>query len=156
EVLVVVLPQVRDDLGVGVGDKPMSAAGKLGPALGVVEQLAVEDHLDGAVLVADRLATVEQPDNAESPGGEAQTGALQATVLVGPTVDDRVGHCVQDAGRHGSSLARKIDYPRDPTHAAPPCAGVESFSSAGPSSLLLSLFISAMTPFVQPPYRPAR
>ena len=65
---------------------------QLGPHLGVVEQLAVEDDGDGAVLVADRLPAVGQADDAQPAVGQRQAGLFEEAVLVGAAVDDGVGH----------------------------------------------------------------
>ena len=71
-----VFPQVRDQLGVAVRAEAVAAAFQAGRVFGVVEQLAVEDDGDGAVLVGDRLPAVGQADDAEPAGGEADAGLL--------------------------------------------------------------------------------
>ena len=61
------LPAMGDDLGVGVSAEAVAAALQLGAGFGVVEQLAVVDDANTAVLVKDRLPAVRQADNAQSP-----------------------------------------------------------------------------------------
>ena len=63
-----------------------------GPRLGVLEQLAVEDDREAAVLVADRLAAVGEADDAEPAGGEGYAGREQVAVLVRPAVPQGLGH----------------------------------------------------------------
>ena len=70
----------------------MAAAFQVRLLLGVVEQLAVEDDGDAAILVEDRLPAVGQADDAEAARGEGQAGPFQEAVLVGAAVDDGVGH----------------------------------------------------------------
>jgi hypothetical protein len=114
--LLVVLPAVGDDFGVAVGGEAVAAALQFGLHLGVVEQLAVVDDGDGAVLVADRLPAVSQPDDAEAPRGEADARLFEIAVLVGPAVDDGVGHGAQRPRRRRPPLPRQVNHPRDATH----------------------------------------
>ena len=57
--------------------KTWPLASQLRLALGIVEQLAVEDDGDGAVLVEDRLLAVGEADDGEAAVGEAEAGADQ-------------------------------------------------------------------------------
>ena len=98
--LLVVLPGVRDDFGVAVGAELVAAPCQAGPGLGVVEQLAVEDDVHAVVLVADGLAAVEQPDDAEAARGEAEAGLFEIPILVRAAVDDAIRHGPEAAGRH--------------------------------------------------------
>ena len=68
---------------------------QLGLALGIVEQLAVEDHGDGAVLVEDRLLAVSEPDDAE------------------PLLDGADAWCEQCAGLVGSAMGQRRAHARD-------------------------------------------
>ena len=112
----VVFPAVRNDFGVAVGGEAMAAAFQLGLHLGVVEQLAVEDDGDAAVLVEDGLPAVGQADDAEAARGERQAGPFEVAVLVRPAVDDGVGHRADRARRRRPTLARQINDSRDAAH----------------------------------------
>ena len=72
--LLVVFPEVRDHFRVAVGAKLMAPAFKLGTPLGVVEQFAVEDDGNAAILIADRLPAVGQADDAEAARGQGKPG----------------------------------------------------------------------------------
>ena len=57
----VLLVQVDDDLGIGVRAEDVALGLELGLALRIVEQLAVVDDGDGAILVEDRLGPSPRP-----------------------------------------------------------------------------------------------
>ena len=86
------LVEVHDQLGVGVGAEDVAPGLQRGLALRVVEQLAVEDDGDGAVLVEDRLAAVAEANDGEPAVGEAEALADQEAVVIGPAVPERAGH----------------------------------------------------------------
>src|SRR5205807_2311003 len=90
--LAVFLPQVREKLRVAMGLETMPLLFQGSFLLGVIEQFAVENDRDGAVLVPDRLPAIIEPDDAESPGRHREAGVLEITVLVRATVPDGVGH----------------------------------------------------------------
>ncbi len=113
--LAVVFPQVRYDLGVAVSAEAMAERLELAALLGVVEQLAVKDDGDGAVLVGDGLAAIGEADDAEAARGEGEARQLQKAVLVGAAVVKGLGHGPDAAGRHWTP-ARKIDNARDAAH----------------------------------------
>ncbi len=114
-VLAVLLVEVHDDLGVGVGAENVALGFELGLALGVVEQLAVVDDGDGAVLVEDRLAAVAEADDAQSARCEAKAWANERAFLIGSAMEQRVGHALE-RGRIGLPLARQVDYSCNPAH----------------------------------------
>src|SRR5207248_9017476 len=89
---------------------------EVGALLGVLEELAVEDDPDGAVLVGDGLLAVGEADDGEPAAGEFEAGGVEEPVLVGPAVDDRPGHARHDA-RWGRPAAAQVDHPRDPAPA---------------------------------------
>src|SRR5262249_6831408 len=111
----VLLPEVRDDFGVAVGAEGVPAGLKGGPLFRVVEQLAVVGDGDAAVLVEDRLSPVRQPDNAQPPRRQPQSGGFAVTVLIRPTVEQAVGHRPQGRGRN-RTLGLQIHHPRDAAH----------------------------------------
>ena len=86
DALAVLLVEVHDDLGVGVGAEDVALGLQLRLALGIVEQLAVVDDGDGAILVEDRLLAVAETDDGEAAIGEPEAGA------------DRENHPRQDRG----------------------------------------------------------
>ena len=60
QILAVLLVEMHDQLAVAAAAEDVAARLKLGLALGVIEQLAIADHGDGAVFVEDRLLAVTQ------------------------------------------------------------------------------------------------
>ena len=84
EVLAVLLVEMHDQLAVAAAAEDMAAGLKLGLALGVVEQLAVADHRDGAVLVEDGLLTVTQPTMLSRRWMAPMPGANRVPVSSGP------------------------------------------------------------------------
>jgi len=66
---------MQDHFGVRVGFEAMAARFQFGPQLDVIEDLAVVDDPQRAVLVRDRLLARGEIEN-------AQTGITQANVLV--------------------------------------------------------------------------
>ena len=111
-----VFPAVRDDFGVAVGGEAMAAAFQLGLHLGVVEQLAVEDDGDAAVLVEDGLPAVGQADDAEAARGERQAGPFEEAVLVRAAVDDGVGHGADRPRRRRPAFPGQVKDSRDAAH----------------------------------------
>ena len=109
------LVEVHDQLGVGVGAEDVALGPQLGLALGVVEQLAVEDDCDRAILVEDRLAPVAKADDGEAPIGEAEARADQKAVVVRPAVPQRLRHGLQNGGI-GLAPAGKVDNSRNAAH----------------------------------------
>src|SRR5258706_7736008 len=79
--------------------------------LAVVVNLAVEDHVDAAVLVCDGLVAGIEIDDAEPP--HRQPGVVIAVVSgrIGSTVDHRVAH------RQQISLADRTHHAADAAHA---------------------------------------
>src|SRR5262249_8664736 len=65
QIRAVLLVEMHDQLAIAAGAELMTSRLKLGLALRIVEQLAVAQHGDGAVLVEDRLLAVAQPDDAK-------------------------------------------------------------------------------------------
>ena len=94
----VFLVEVDDDLGVGVRAEDVALGLQLRLALGVVEQLAVEDDRDAAVLVGDRLVAVAEADDGEAAVGEAEAGADQESVVVRSAMPERLRHACSAAG----------------------------------------------------------
>ncbi len=72
------LEEMHDDFGVGVRSELVAARDQALPDLAIVVDLAVEDQLHGAVLVADRLvgggAQIDDAEAAEAEAGLAASG----------------------------------------------------------------------------------
>ncbi len=113
--LAVLLVEMHDELGVGVGAKDVTLGLQRGLALGIVEQLAVVDDGDGAVLVEDRLPAIAQADDAQPSRGEAQTRPEQEPVIIGSAMPQGIGHPLHGC-RIGLPLARQIDYSCNSAH----------------------------------------
>src|SRR5262245_61877151 len=101
ECVSVLLPKMGKQLGVGGGAEVVAFPLELSALLGVVKQLAIEDHPDGAVLVGDRLLAVAEADNAQSSVGEVQAVVAEEAVLIRAAVVERGRH-----RRHGALRRR--------------------------------------------------
>ncbi len=115
QLVLVFFPEMRDQLRVAVGGEAMPSRFQSRLELGIVEQLAVEDDDDAAVLVGDRLAAVRQADDAEAAIGETEPVGLEVSVVVGAAVNHGVRHATQAAERNGP-VATEIDDTGDATH----------------------------------------
>ena len=113
--LTVLLVEVHDQLGVGVGAKDVALGLQRGLALRVVEELAVEDDGNGPVLVEDRLAAVAEANDGEPAVGEAEALADQEAVVIGSAVPERAGHFLQHGGI-GLAPAGQVDNSRNAAH----------------------------------------
>ena len=92
QILAVLLVEMHDQLAVAAAAEDVAARLKLGLALGVVEQLAVADHGDGAVLVEDWLLAVTKPDDAEPLLDGADARREEGAGLVGTAMGERRAH----------------------------------------------------------------
>ncbi len=86
-----------------------------GLLLGIIEQLAVEDDRDGAILVADGLPAVGQADDAQPAVGEADAGVLKVAVLIRAAVHDGIGHRDEGSPRK-EPVPSQIDRAGDSAH----------------------------------------
>ena len=93
---------MQDDLGITVGLENVTLGLQLGAQVHKVEDLAVENDDNGAVLVIHGLLAGGQVDDAQA--AEAQGygvfGGVTAQVValhIRPAVDDAVGHPMQDS-----------------------------------------------------------
>ena len=111
-----IFPEMRNQLGVAVGGEAMAPAFEHLLGFGIIEELAVEDDGDGAILVADRLLAVGEADDAEPAIGQAEARLVEVAVIVRAAMDDGVGHAFEKSGRHPAST-RQIDRPGNATHA---------------------------------------
>jgi hypothetical protein len=106
-----------DQLAIAAAAEHMAAGFQLRLAFRVIEQLAIADHGDGAVLVEDGLLTVIQPDNAEPLLDGADAGSKQGAGLVRPAMDQCGAHA-RDHGPIRLSPTGKVDHTCQPAHAA--------------------------------------
>jgi hypothetical protein len=94
EVQPVVLVQVDQYFGIGSGTEPVSTAFEIGAQFQIVEDFAIEDDLDRAVLVADRLGPALDVDDREPCVAESNGAASVqvAAAAVRSARGDRIEH----------------------------------------------------------------
>ena len=111
----VVLVGVQDRLGVAVGGEPVAPRLQFQPQLGVVEDLAVEDDPQAAVLVADGLLARAEIDDGEP--GVAQAGLIVQVdaELVRAAVPDGAEHAPERGLGDGAGAAQ-VAEPGDAAH----------------------------------------
>ncbi len=120
EVVAGLFVQVRDDFGVGLRREAVPAVHEVAAQLDVVEDLAVEDDLDGAVLVADGLLAAFEVDDAEAPVDQAHLVPLAVDVealAVGPAMHQRGAHRGEPRLGEPAGIAIKCQDARDAAHA---------------------------------------
>src|SRR5215831_20872624 len=90
--------------------------------LAEVVDLAVEDHRDPPVLVADRLMSGRDIDDAQPPHGERDARLHEHPLIVGPAMANRLAHPVRErASRFGIERRpdrRRLDESCDAAHKA--------------------------------------
>jgi hypothetical protein len=93
-------------------------AGELSAQLQVVVELTVLDCPDPPVLVADRLVTALDVDDAEPADAECDPVDEVGAAVVGPAVGHDVGHPVERLGAHDRArVAADLNDTADSTHA---------------------------------------
>ena len=109
------LERVHDDFRVALGGEAVPAGFQFRTQLEVVENLAVEDDPEGAVLVGDRLLAGAEINNAEP--GVAQAGkAVEINAeLVRPAMTNHRQHPA-DALLLNRVSVGKVDYACNATH----------------------------------------
>ena len=109
------LVEMRDHLDVGVGAQHVAACLELPRQLGGVVDLAVADHLDRAVLVAERLLAAGNVDDGEPahPEGDLAMGVLAERVRA--AVHHDVAHRAHPRGA-GSLSGGESHLAGDPAH----------------------------------------
>ena len=93
-VLPMLLIKMHDCLGVGVGAEDMALSFERPFSLRVVEEFTIEYDRKGAVLIENRLATIEQADNRKPPLAQAEPRRKQVTVFVRTPVPQGFGHAL--------------------------------------------------------------
>ena len=112
------LVQVDDHFGVGVGLELVAVRHQLFAQVLEVVNLTVEDRLDQAVLVANRLVgSSTKVDNAEAAKAQAGAPAWRhvGRGMVGSAVPDGIGHHAQRA-RRDLALAFESQFATDAAH----------------------------------------
>src|SRR5215831_8550012 len=105
-----------DDLGVRARPEAMAERRELVPQSAVVVDLSVEDDVDAAVLVGDRLITGLEIDHAQ-PGDAERNPPLDVIAEgVGTAVPQRADHALDD--RAVGAITGRQQESGDPTHDA--------------------------------------
>src|SRR5574339_28828 len=125
-----VLVKVDDDFGVGTRVEAMPATFQLGAQLDVVEDFAVEDHPDGAVLVADRLVSAFDMDDAQARMRETDMRIVVKPETIGPAMTGRLDHPPEDGARGSAPVPGRSRYACKPAHCARPRKTTLSRTSA--------------------------
>ena len=110
------LVTVDHDLRVAAPAEAMPERLEFAAQLLVVEDLAVVDELDRAVLVRDGLgAGGREVDDPEAPGDEPDGAVLEHGPLIGAAVLEDLPHRLEDVGR-GHLPRAELEHPRDTAH----------------------------------------
>src|SRR5205823_4518683 len=80
EVGAAIFVEVDQTLGVGVGGKDVAARHQLSAQLAIIVNLAVEDELDGSVLVGDGLAAAVEVDDRQAAHADGAAGVAPGAV----------------------------------------------------------------------------
>src|SRR5262245_29643527 len=89
--------EMDQDFGIALGPEPVAAGFEIAAQLPVIVALAIEDDLNRAVLVADRLVASLQVDDGEPAMRQADTGLAPEPLGVRTAMGDRVAHGLQQA-----------------------------------------------------------
>src|SRR4051794_29415593 len=103
-------------LGVAVGREGVALSAQLVHELAVVVDLAILDHLDPSVLVADWLVAAGEVDDREAPHRKATRTVDHRAVRVGAPVDQGVIHRGERRGIRGGGPV-EADETAYPAHA---------------------------------------
>ena len=104
-----------DDLGVGVRIKRVTLADEVFLDLREVVDLPIEDDPDRLILIVDRLMAGRQVDDAQPAHAQGGLPVDIEPFVVGPAVDDDVGHPLEQGGGVGRQAAR-VDESADTAH----------------------------------------
>jgi hypothetical protein len=115
EILSVLLIEMNDNLGVGMGIEAVSLPLQFGAQFQIVENFTIEDDLDAFVFVVYRLIASCQIDNAESGMGQAYRTLAIVSVAVRATVMNRMYHALEFSSG-GGNAATEIDDACYATH----------------------------------------
>ena len=119
QLLAMLLVEMNDQLGVAVGAEHVALGLELDALLGIIEQLAIADDGDAAILVEDRLLAVLEPENAQPAMRKPDPRHKQKAGIIRTTVSQRVGHAAHERPI-GLSTAREVNHSCQAAHIAPP------------------------------------
>ena len=91
----VLLVEVDQDLGIAPGPEPVSPGFEVPAQLPVVIDLAIEDDLDRAVLVADRLVASLEINDREAAMDQADAGLRPESLRIRAAMGDGVPQALQ-------------------------------------------------------------
>ncbi len=114
--LAMLLIEMDDELGIGVRAEDMAARLELGAPLGKVEELAVADHRNAAVLVEQRLPPVLDADDREPPMGECHAGREQEARIVRAAMEQCRRHALH-LRAVGLAPSLEVDHACQAAHA---------------------------------------
>jgi hypothetical protein len=83
---------MNDHFGIGARCEDVSLRFQLEPQFGVLEQFAVADHGDRAILVEDGLLPIIEANNAETAMGKTDAWRDEEAIVIGPAVPQRIRH----------------------------------------------------------------
>src|SRR5439155_692242 len=86
------LVEMDDGLGITPRPKAMPAGDQVAPQVMVIVDLPIEDDLNGAILVGDRLLPAGDVDDRQPAHAERHLGGDEVAAVVRAAVDDRVAH----------------------------------------------------------------
>src|SRR5213594_3486271 len=86
------LVEVDDGLRITPRPKAMPAGDQVAPQVMVIVDLPIEDDLNGAILVGDRLLPAGDVDDRQPAHAERHLGGDEVAAVVRAAVDNRVAH----------------------------------------------------------------
>src|SRR5262245_50692170 len=89
------LIEMDNNLAVAVSAEYVALGLELGSPLGKIEQFSVADDDDASILAEDRLPSIAQTDNTETPVGKPYAGRNEEAVIVRPPVPQGICHAMQ-------------------------------------------------------------
>ena len=117
QIFAVLLIEMHDELVVAMGAEHVTLGLELRLPLRVVEQLAIADDGNAAVLVEEGLPPVLKTENAEPPMREAEPRCEQGTGIVGAAMEERRAHA-RDLSPIGLPSTLEVDHSCQAAHFA--------------------------------------
>jgi hypothetical protein len=127
------LVQVNEHLGVAARHEAVAAPFEVPAQVEVVVDLAVEDHLKPAVLIAERLVAARNIDDAEAAVAEPERTIHEVAGAVGAAVRETFSHPPQRRQFRGAAAA--VQKSCDPAHKQGSFAYHHSLPAAPPDIL---------------------
>ena len=98
--LLVIFPQMRDDLRVAMSAQLVPAIRQLGASLCMVKKLAVKHDVNTPVFIRHRLLTIGQAHDAQPTRSQRQPWPDKKAFLIRPTVGERPRHRLNSSVGH--------------------------------------------------------